>query len=79
MRSHPRWSALIALSLLTASPAPGQTERPRAPEMESITAADLRADLFFLASDSMQGRLSETPENRLAAEFVASRFARALA
>ena len=77
MRSHPRWSALIALSLLVASSAPGQSEPPRAPEMESITAADLRADLFFLASDSMQGRLSETPENRLAAEFVASRFARA--
>ena len=77
MRSHPRWAALIALSVLAASPAPGQTERPRAPEMESITAANLRADLFFLASDGMQGRLSETPENRLAAEFIASRFARA--
>lgn len=30
--------------------AAAQTERPRAPEVESITAADLRADLFFLAS-----------------------------
>ncbi|MDE2882530.1 MAG: M28 family peptidase [Acidobacteriota bacterium] len=77
MRSHPRWSALTVLAFLVAAPAPGQTDRTPAPEVESITAADLRADLFFLASDGMQGRLSETPENRLAAEFVASRFARA--
>ncbi len=77
MRNHPRWSALTVLLFLVAAPAPGQTDRAPAPEVASITAADLRADLFFLASDGMQGRLSETPENRLAAEFVASRFARA--
>lgn len=77
MRRHSRVHALSAVSILVASLAAGQTERPPAPEVDSITAADLRADLFFLASDGMQGRLSETPENRLAAEFVASRFARA--
>ena len=77
MPSHPLRSAWTALALLVAAPAASQTGRAPAPEIESITAADLRADLFFLASDAMQGRLSETPENRLAAEFVASRFARA--
>ena len=77
MRSHPRHTALVAVLILAASPAAGQADRPAAPEIESITAADLRADLFFLASDGMQGRLSETPENALAAEFIASRFARA--
>ena len=77
MRSHSPVSGLIAVSILVAAAAAGQSERPPAPEVDSITAADLRADLFFLASDGMQGRLSETPENHLAAEFVASRFARA--
>ena len=77
MRSQPRCSALVALQILVAPLVWGQAERPPAPEVDSITAADLRADLFFLASDGMQGRLSETPENHLAAEFVASRFTRA--
>ena len=48
----------------------------RAPEIESIRQQDLKADLYFLASDAMRGRLTDTPENRLAAEWIASRFAR---
>ncbi len=48
----------------------------RAPENDSILESDLRADLFFLASDAMNGRRTDTPENRLAAEYVASRFRR---
>jgi hypothetical protein len=36
----------------------------------------MKADLFFLASDSMRGRLTDTPENRLAAEWIAARFER---
>jgi hypothetical protein len=36
----------------------------------------MRADLFFLASDAMRGRLTNTPEYALAAEWIASRFAR---
>ena len=47
-----------------------------APENDSIRQADLRADLYFLASNAMQGRLSNTPENRLTAEFIKSRFER---
>ena len=77
MRRHSPVRGLIAVSILFAATGAGQSERPPAPELDSITAADLRADLFFLASDAMQGRLSETPENRLAAEFLASRFRRA--
>ena len=77
MLTRTRDTALAMAWLLFAALAAGQTPRTPAPELESITAADLRADLFFLASDGMQGRLSETPENALAAEFIASRFARA--
>jgi Zn-dependent M28 family amino/carboxypeptidase len=47
-----------------------------APENESIRRDALRADLFFLAGDAFRGRLSGTPENTLATEFVASRFDR---
>jgi hypothetical protein len=48
----------------------------KAPENDSILEDDLRADLFFLASDAMNGRRTDTPENRLAAEYLASRFRR---
>jgi hypothetical protein len=47
-----------------------------APELASIRQADLRADLFFLASDAMKGRLTNTPENAIAAEWIKSRFER---
>src|SRR5262249_27288774 len=36
----------------------------------------MKADLFYLAGDAFRGRLTATPENDLATEFVASRFAR---
>jgi hypothetical protein len=48
----------------------------RAPQNESIRQADLRADLFFLAGDSLRGRLTDTEENRAAADFIRSRFER---
>ena len=43
----------------------------RAPQNESIRQEDLRADLFFLAGDSMRG-LTDTEENRAAADFIRS-------
>ncbi len=46
----------------------------RAPQIDRITADDLKADLYFLGSDEMAGRLTNTPENRLAAQFIKSRF-----
>jgi hypothetical protein len=46
----------------------------RAPQIDSITQEELRADLFFLASDRMQGRLTNTPTNELAADWVLSQF-----
>jgi hypothetical protein len=58
---------LVALAL---------TAQQRAPEIESIRQADMKADLFFLASDRMAGRLTDTPQNAVAAEWVASRFER---
>jgi hypothetical protein len=48
----------------------------RAPQSDSIRQEDLRADLFFLAGDSLRGRLTDTEENRAAADFIRSRFER---
>src|SRR5262249_52052563 len=52
------------------------TAQQRAPQNESIRQEDLRADLFFLAGDSMRGRLTDTEENRATADFIRSRFER---
>src|SRR5947208_14784177 len=48
----------------------------RAPAIETIRKDGLKADLFFLASDGMRGRLTGTPEYALAAEWIAARYAR---
>src|SRR5438094_6937535 len=63
--------AAIALSLAVVPRA-----QTRAPQNDSIRQDDLRADLFFLAGDSMRGRLTDTEENRAAADFIRSRFER---
>ena len=47
-----------------------------APQNDSIRQQDLRADLFFLAGDSMRGRLTDTEENRATADFIRSRYER---
>jgi Zn-dependent M28 family amino/carboxypeptidase len=52
------------------------TAQQRAPQIESIRQEDLRADLFFLAGDSLRGRLTDTEENRASADFIRSRFER---
>ncbi len=61
----------VAVLLTAASGA-----QERAPQNDSIRKEDLRADLFFLAGDSLRGRLTDTEENRAAADFIRSRFER---
>src|SRR5712692_1490631 len=48
----------------------------RAPQNDSIRQEDLRADLFFIAGDSLRGRLTDTEENRATADLIRSRFER---
>ncbi|MEO7156765.1 MAG: M28 family peptidase, partial [Vicinamibacterales bacterium] len=79
--------ALVAAVLLSTTLAAQQAGAPdartgrvgveRAPGTDSITQADLRADLFFLAGDAMRGRLTDTNENRLTADYIRARFERA--
>jgi len=64
---------ILGLATLLVAALDAQT---RAPQNGSITQADLRADLFFLAGDSLRGRLTDTEENRAAADFIKSRFER---
>lgn len=62
---------LVALLLAAALQA-----QEHAPQNDSIRKEDLRADLMFYASDAMRGRLVDTVENRIATEFIKSRFER---
>jgi Zn-dependent M28 family amino/carboxypeptidase len=64
---------LVALLLV---PAVLSAQAGAPPENDSIRKDDLRADLFFYASDAMGGRLTATQENRIASEFIKSRFER---
>ena len=67
-----RWYG-AALLVLTVGSLDGTGLEP-APESASISAADLRRDVFVLASDGMGGRLVGSPGNRQAAQFIAARF-----
>lgn len=62
-----------AVGLLLSVAAFGQG---RAPAIETIRKEELKADLFFLASDGMRGRLTGSPEYALAAEWIGARYAR---
>jgi Zn-dependent M28 family amino/carboxypeptidase len=64
---------LVLLVLASASTDP-LAQGARAPHIDSITERELRADLFFLSSDAMQGRLTDTPQNRIAGDWVLSQF-----
>src|SRR2546430_14731476 len=67
---------LFALGAIAASLTIGGAAQTRVPQNDSITKEDLRADLFFLAGDSLRGRLTDTEENRAAGDFIRSRFER---
>lgn len=66
-----RQARVLPLLVLIALPAAAQE---RAPHNDAITAQKLRADLMFLGGDGFRGRLTNTPENDLATEWVKSRF-----
>ena len=67
--------ALASVAAVLLSTTLGAQER--APGNDSITQADLRADLFFVAGDAMRGRLTDSNENRATADYIRARFERA--
>lgn len=71
-----RWLALAgALSMVFGGQTPISTKL--ATGYQKIQESDLRADLNFLAGDALQGRLSLQPGDEVAADWVASEFAKA--
>jgi hypothetical protein len=64
--------ALVVLAISTLS----MLAQSAAPALDSIRQDDLKADLYFLGSDAMRGRLTNTPENLIASEWIKSRFER---
>jgi hypothetical protein len=65
----------IFLILLPALATSLPAQEP-APYIDTIRADEMRADLFFLASDELQGRMPTTRENLISAEFIKSRYER---
>jgi peptidase M28-like protein/PA domain-containing protein len=68
MKKHA--GVIVGLALALAS----LHAQQHAPQNDSIRKEDLRADLFFVASDSLRGRLTDTEENRATADYIRSRF-----
>ena len=75
----PRRARKITVFAIVAAVSVGQAQdraAEPAPGNASIRKEDLQADLSFLASDALQGRLTGTSGNQLAAEFIRARFER---
>jgi peptidase M28-like protein/PA domain-containing protein len=67
---------LALLVLVTAGVCASLNAQDRAPSNDLITKQALKADLYFLASDDLQGRLTNTLGNRIAADWITQRFER---
>lgn len=74
----PSFVTALSLTLLLVRPAPanGGDELRLARALETIEAAEIRADLFFFASDDMRGRDTPSKEQRVAARFLRARLER---
>jgi Tol biopolymer transport system component len=75
-----RWNHAKAQQLLAASPLRGATStttQAALPETDAeITSADIRAHVYRLASDEFAGRLTGTPGEQLATQYVADMYKR---
>src|SRR5215213_8851206 len=67
-------TTILSVGLLSSVGARQTAGRSPAPGNDAITIAKMRADLEFLAGDGFRGRLTNTPENLLALEWMKSRF-----
>src|SRR5258708_39932507 len=79
---HLQALAALAASVtvaLAADAAPAMVNIPsiERPGFQHLRAADLKADLYFLASDALQGRMSLQPGDEAATQWVAAEFAKA--
>ncbi|MCU1292350.1 MAG: Peptidase, partial [Bryobacterales bacterium] len=77
-----RFGRCLGTGFLAICTIPAQQARPPVPSAwspgyETIAESDLRADLQFLSSDALQGRMSLQPGDEGASQWVASEFAKA--
>jgi hypothetical protein len=76
-----RVSLVLSAAILLAFPALSQSlapvPRPLAPGYQTIREETLRADLTFLASDALAGRMSLETGDETAIQWIASEFAKA--
>src|SRR5262249_2007647 len=71
-------SSAVLVCALAALAAPTTGIDPRvATGFDTIQVRDLRADLTFLASDVLEGRMSLAPGSEVAIQFIAAEFAKA--
>jgi hypothetical protein len=69
--------AACALMAQTLSAAPSGVPVAERPGFEHLRLTDLKADLFFLSSDALQGRMSLQAGDEAATQWVAAEFAKA--
>src|ERR1700733_11423963 len=70
-------SSAVVLAAQAASTAASSIPSAERAGFQHLRAADLKADLYFLASNPLQGRLSLQPGDDAATEWVAAEFAKA--
>jgi hypothetical protein len=68
--------ALVLLFAVSACAPAVPAADEAAPAIDSIRQDDMRADLYFLASDAMNGRLAATNDVAVTTEFIKARFER---
>lgn len=73
---HALAALAFAPALLTVAGA-SDSAAPLAPNMDSISLADLKGDVYFMASDEMRGRETCHPEALITAAYVRARMERA--
>lgn len=70
-------AAFAVSALPAAEPAPAPVPAKQKPGFDRIRESELRADLGFLASDALQGRMSMQPGDDAAVQWIAAEFAKA--
>ena len=72
---------MLAIAALAATSTVGLAQEQVRPDLvtgfRTITAGELKADLDFIASDALAGRLTLSPGDEAATEWIAKQFARA--
>src|SRR5438067_12120747 len=73
---NPLPALILAVSAVAAASANAIDARV-APGFDAIQVRELRADLTFLASDPLEGRMSLTTGSEVAVQFIAAEYAKA--